>query len=191
MVTDPFAATTTLDGAAVAEAHALRDAFQRHATLASLHADPAWPRLGSRLAALLTPIRMVRPLRAAEPAVERARVRVAHWNLEHGNRFEAIAQALASHPGVAGADLITLNEVDLGMARSGNRDVAGDLASRLGLHGAWAALFLESTRGRDDDALTAVSADNRESLFGLAILSRWPITAARWVPLPGPERQLF
>src|SRR5262249_7007705 len=56
---------------------------------------------------------------------------------------------------------------------------------------AWAALFLESTRGRDDDALTAVAADNAESLFGLALLSRWPITGARLIPLPGPERELF
>jgi endonuclease/exonuclease/phosphatase family metal-dependent hydrolase len=52
-------------------------------------------------------------------------------------------------------------------------------------------MFLESTRGRDDDALTAVADDNAESLFGLAILSRWPISAARLVPLPGPERALF
>jgi endonuclease/exonuclease/phosphatase family metal-dependent hydrolase len=59
------------------------------------------------------------------------------------------------------------------------------------MHVVWGALFLESTRGRDDDSLTAVAQDNAESLFGLAILSRWPISAARLVPLPGPERQLF
>src|SRR5262249_49475822 len=92
---------------------------------------------------------------------------------------------------LAGADLVTLNEVDFGMARSGNRDVAHELAAGLGLFAAWAALFLETTRGRDDDALTAVDGDNRESLFGLAILSRWPIARARLVPLPGPERLLF
>src|SRR5262249_10110893 len=37
----------------------------------------------------------------------------------------------------------------------------------------------------------AVDGDNRESLFGLAILSRWPVARARLVPLPGPERLLF
>jgi endonuclease/exonuclease/phosphatase family metal-dependent hydrolase len=81
--------------------------------------------------------------------------------------------------------------VDLGMARSGNRDVAAELAARLGMHGTWAAMFLEGTRGRDDDTLYAVPQDNQESLFGLALLSRWPISSARCVPLPGPEALLF
>jgi len=174
-----------------AEARALREAFRRHPTLDSLHADPAWPGLEARLSALLTPIRSWSPGRVRDAARNGARIRVGHWNLEHGNRFDAIAHALETHPALAGADLVTLNEVDLGMARSGNRDVARELAARLGLHAAWAALFLESTRGRDDDALSAAPHDNAESLFGLAILSRWPIASARLVPLPGPERLLF
>src|SRR5262245_43512948 len=186
----PVVASTAGNGAA-AEAHALREAFRRHATLASLHADPAWPALSARLSALLTPIRTWSPESPCRAASDSARIRVAHWNLEHGNRFDAIARALETHPALAGADLVTLNEVDLGMARSGNRDVARELASRLGLHAAWAALFLESTRGRDDDGLNASPHDNAESLFGLAILSRWPVAIARLVPLPGPERLLF
>jgi endonuclease/exonuclease/phosphatase family metal-dependent hydrolase len=189
-VTDPVADSSAQDGRA-AEAHALRAAFLRHATLASLHADPAWPGLEARLAALLTPIRAWSPVSNHHAPRANGRIRVVHWNLEHGNRFDAIAQALGTHPALVGADLVTLNEVDLGMARSGNRDVARELAARLGLHAAWAALFLEGTRGRDDDGLTALPHDNTESLFGLAILSRWPVTAARLVPLPGPERLLF
>ena len=189
-MTDPAATPPTPNGAA-AEAHALREAFTRHLTLASLHADPEWPRLQARLSALLTPIRQWSPPRALGAARSATRIRVVHWNLEHGNRFDAIASALETHPALAGADLVTLNEVDLGMARSGNRDVARELASRLGLHAAWAALFLESTRGRDDDGLGALPQDNAESLFGLAILSRWKVASARLVPLPGPERLLF
>jgi len=177
--------------AATAEARALREAFRRHPTLASLHADPAWPGLEARLQALLTPIRTWSPEHDGEPMRNGDRLRVLHWNLEHGNRFDAIVRALETHPALAGADLVTLNEVDLGMARSGNRDVARELAARLGLHAAWGALFLESTRGRDDDALHAAPQDNAESLFGLAILSRWPLANARLVPLPGPERLLF
>jgi len=177
--------------AAAAEARALREAFRRHPTLASLHADPAWPGLEARLSALLTPIRTWSPDHDREQSHNGTRLRVGHWNLEHGNRFDAIARALETHPALAGADLVTLNEVDLGMARSGNRDVARELAARLGLHAAWGALFLESTRGRDDDALHAAPQDNAESLFGLAILSRWPLANARLVPLPGPERLLF
>jgi hypothetical protein len=39
------------------------------------------------------------------PAADSASIRVAHWNLEHGNRFEAIARSRRSP--MAGADLIT------------------------------------------------------------------------------------
>jgi endonuclease/exonuclease/phosphatase family metal-dependent hydrolase len=194
-VTDPAASlappSPPAPGDAVAEARALREALRRHATLEALRADPAWPELEARLSALLAPVRLWSPEHARGPARSGATVRVGHWNLEHGNRFDAIARALETHPSLAGADLVTLNEVDLGMARSGNRDVARELASRLGLHAAWGALFLESTRGRDDDALTAAPHDNAESLFGLAMLSRWPLANARLIPLPGPERLLF
>ena len=182
--------TTARVPAHTREAHDLRATVAAHATLGALQASSEWPRLRARLAALLDRVRLL-PGQSPEPARDPSRVRVAHWNIEHGNRFEAIARALTSHPELAGADVVTLNEVDLGMARSGNRDVAAELGDRLGLHAAWAAMYLECTRGRDDDALTAVPGDNEESLFGLAMLSRWPITGARLVPLPGPEGTLF
>lgn len=191
------AASPERDPARVREAHELRAAFAPHATLPALHADAAWPGLAVRLDALLADVRRSAPAASTDPALPAATehapadVRVVHWNIEHGNRFDAIAGALATHAALAEAGVVTLNEVDLGMARSGNRDVAGELAARLGMHSAWAALFLESTRGRDDDLLTAPPGDNAESLFGLATLSRWPITATRLVPLPGPEQELF
>lgn len=189
MTTDPI--QEPRDPAAAQEAHALREALARFPTLHSLHTSPDWRMLGPRLAAHLGGVRLHPAARAPAASSDPARVRVVQWNLEHGNRFEEIARALESHPDLVHADVLSLNEVDLGMARSGNRDVAADLAARLGLHGAWAAMFLENTRGRDDDALFAVDEADRESLFGLGLLSRWPITAARCVPLPGPEALLF
>ena len=88
-------------------------------------------------------------------------------------------------------DLLLLNEVDVGMARSGNRDVAGDLAAALGLHSAWAALFIETTSGRDEDPAWAGDRGNDEALFGLAVLSRYPIGAVRVVQLPTTRPLLF
>ena len=77
------------------------------------------------------------------------------------------------------------------MARSGNRDVAADLARALGRHGVSAPLFLEHTSGRHDDVRMAASRENQEALFGVAMLSRWPIAEARIVELPSPERIQF
>ena len=173
------------------EAHALRAALARHATYHALHTSPDWPEPRARLDAHLGGVRLHPAARAPDASHDPSRVRVVHWNLEHGNRFDEITRALTTHPDLIHSDLVSLNEVDLGMARSGTRDVAAELGQRLGLHAAWAAMFLESTRGRDDDAIGAVDEDNRESLFGLAMLSRWPISSARCVPLPGPEAMLF
>jgi endonuclease/exonuclease/phosphatase family metal-dependent hydrolase len=69
--------------------------------------------------------------------------------------------------------------------------VAFDLAAALGLHAAWAPLFLETTVGRDDDVRMAAGRANEEGLFGIAVLSRWPLGAARVVELPSPRRLQF
>ncbi len=178
------------DPALTTEAHALRAAFAPFATLAALHAAPEWPQWSARLERLLSQVRTTTAPHATARQASRT-LRVVHWNIEHGNRFEALREALSTHPALTGADLVTLNEVDLGMARSGNRDVAAELAAALGMHAVWAPMLLESTRGRDDDALTALPDDNRESLFGLALLSRHPVSRVRLVRLPGPAETLF
>ena len=176
------------DLALLNECLALVAALRRHPTLAALRAAPEWPDLDRRLHGLLSTIRRLGPGREPAPPRDPARVRAVHWNIEHGNWYEQVERALRERPELADADLLTLNEVDLGMARAGNRDVAADLAEALGLHAVWAPLFLETTHGRHDDAREAAGRGNRESLFGLALLSRWPIGATRIVELPSPVR---
>ena len=183
--------TVFRDPAVTREAHALRAELARHPSYRSLRTSADWPALRARLDAHLGGVRLYPAERAPDATHDPGRIRVVHWNLEHGNRFDEITHALTTHPDLIHPDLLSLNEVDLGMARSGNRDIAAELGQRLGLHAAWAAMFLESTKGRDDDHVGAVDEDNRESLFGLALLSRWPIASARCVPLPGPEAMQF
>ncbi len=179
------------DSALLVECRGLVGALRRHPTLAALHAAPDWPELERRLRAVLSTVRRLAPGRDPRPPRDPVRVRAVHWNIEHGNWYPRVEHALRTHPQLAHADLVTLNEVDLGMARAANRDVAADLAAALGLHGAWAPLFIETTRGRDDDEREAAGRGNQESLFGLAILSRWPIAETRIVELPSPERYQF
>lgn len=114
-----------------------------------------------------------------------------HWNVEHGNWYEQVERALIDHPQLRGADVLLFNEIDLGMARAANRDVTADLAAALGLHAIWAPLFLETTTGRDDDPRMAGTLANQESLFGLAILSRWPIGDVQVLDLPSPMEIQF
>ena len=181
----------TRDPALLAECLALQQALTRFATLRSLRASPAWPELHARLDRVLATVRRHVPTVPAGPPRDPGRLRVAQWNIEHGNRYEQIEAALLTHPELCDADVVSLNEVDLGMARAGNRDVAGDLARALGRHGAWTALFLETTSGRDDDPGSAAGRANQEGLFGIALLSRWPIGEVRRVELPSPEEVQF
>jgi len=163
-------------------------AYPTHDALVS---SPEWPELAPRFERLLGLVRRVTPVAEPSATTRPDVVRVVHWNIEHGNHYAAIETALAGNPALADADVIALNEVDLGMARAGNRDVTHDLATRLARHGVWAPLFLETTRGRDDDPRRAGERANEESLFGIALLSRWPIGAVRIAELPSPVTYQF
>ena len=173
------------DPALLEECRALQRALDAHSTLEELTGSPEWPELERRFAHLLGTPRCTEP--AAPPAPrDRSVVRAAHWNIEHGNWYDQVESALRDDPRLAGADVVLMNEIDLGMARAGNRDVTADLARALGLHGVFAPMYLETTVGRDDDALTAGGRENEEGLFGVAVLSRHPIGTVRIVPLPSP-----
>ena len=175
----------------LAECRALQQAVAAYPTIAALESAPGWPALRARLDAVLGVVQRFSPAATPAPPADPSRVRVVQWNIEHGNWYEQVERALVSDHVLARADLVTLDEIDLGCARAGNRDVARDLGERLGLHTAWAPLFLETTVGRDDDPRMAAGRENEEGLFGIAVLSRWPIGATRVVELPSPRELQF
>jgi endonuclease/exonuclease/phosphatase family metal-dependent hydrolase len=179
------------DPALLAECRSLVGELRARPTLAALHASPEGPELERRLGTLLSTVRRHTPASEPRPARDAGRVRAVHWNIEHGNQYVRVEEALRTHAWLAEADVLTLCEVDLGMARAGNRDVAAELCAALGLHGAWAPLFLETTAGRHDDADASGGRENQESLFGMALLSRWPIGDTRIVELPSPVEYQF
>lgn len=160
-------------------------------TIDALRASPAGRALEARVSELLDVVHVHTPAHTPAAPADPSRLHVAHWNIEHGNWYAQVEAGLRSHAALAGADLVLLNEVDLGCARAGNRDVTADLADALGMHGVFAPMFLESTLGRDDDASCAAGQANEESLVGIAVLSRWPFGAIHLVPLPGPEAIQF
>jgi endonuclease/exonuclease/phosphatase family metal-dependent hydrolase len=178
------------DPAYLAECLALQQAVKPFRTLAELRASPEWRQLAPRFQTLLGSIRRWSPPQTPAAGAD-DRVKVVHWNVEHGNWYDQVEKALLRHPDLADADVLMFNEIDLGMARAGNRDVTVDLAQALDRHSVWAPLFMETTLGRDDDAVTAAGRDNEEGLFGLAVLSRWPIAEVRVIDLPSPEDYQF
>jgi endonuclease/exonuclease/phosphatase family metal-dependent hydrolase len=117
--------------------------------------------------------------RAAAPA--KSSYRFLAWNLERGIRYKEQLQALRTHDYLKTCDVLLLTESDLGMARSGNRAVAQELARELEMHFAFVPCYLNLAKGSgvEYDA----SGENSLGLHGNAILSRYPIARVQAIPL--------
>lgn len=99
---------------------------------------------------------------APSPAPAPATLRVVCWNIRHGRGLDdrvdpgRIARELAA----LAPDVVCLQEVDVGVARSGQVDLPAVLAEALGMH-----------------AVFGKNIDHQGGDYGNAVLSRWPV---RW-----------
>jgi endonuclease/exonuclease/phosphatase family metal-dependent hydrolase len=96
-----------------------------------------------------------------------ASARVAFWNTERCKFLEESTALLAR----VGADVVLLAEMDLGMARSGNRHTTRELAAGLDSGHVFAAEFLELDLGDERERAWHAGEDNAQGLHGGAIVS--------------------
>jgi len=126
----------------------------------------------------------------APPTIENAGVvRSLAWNIERGNQFQGIVDALRNHDRLNDKDLLLLTELDYGMARSANRFVARDLARELNLNYAFAPCYIALQKGSGVES--NVEGENTKSLHGLAMFSKYPMRNVRAVPLPNGKDKMF
>jgi endonuclease/exonuclease/phosphatase family metal-dependent hydrolase len=156
------------------------EGLRRYQTLVELKGSSFYSDYGDRIETFLKTVQ----LKSKPDAAPRLNsfLRIAQWNIEKGKRFDSILNLLQSNEILRWADVIILNEADHGMNRSQNRHVARDLAENLGMHMAFAPCFIELTKGTGDEL--DLDGQNRESLQGNAVLSRYPIQEAQVFPLP-------
>ena len=107
-------------------------------------------------------------------------VRVLQFNAERGRNWFLLALMMRSFSALE-ADLLLLNEMDIGMARSGNVHTTRMLAHALGYNYAWALEFVELTRGTHAEQNATLGSNNTMGLHGNAILSRCPLRSAQVV----------
>jgi len=112
-------------------------------------------------------------------------LRVVEWNIERGARLEGIIEVLNSHPVLRFADLLLLNELDDGMIRTGNLNIALELSRALEAHAVFGVEYLELTKGVGDEA--RMSGENAGALHGNAILTRHAFSNPQIVRLPRCE----
>jgi len=130
--------------------------------------------IASRLAEIGSVTRPCQPLHSEY-------VRLAQWNIEKGKRFDLIQKCLASDA-IGPVDILCLNEADYGMARSGNRHVAFELADRLNMNVAFGPAFYEFTKGVGEERLA--EGHNAFGVQGNAVLTRFPVIDCRNLRLP-------
>ena len=92
-------------------------------------------------------------------------IRVINWNIDRGLRLPEITDFLASQE----ADLLTLQEVDLNARRTHFRNVAEELARKLGMNYVFGREFEELTQG----------SRTSPAYHGQATLSRWRLKNPR------------
>jgi endonuclease/exonuclease/phosphatase family metal-dependent hydrolase len=108
-------------------------------------------------------------------------IKVVAWNIEKGKRWPLLEQCL-SHETIRSADVVCLNEVDEGMARSGNLRIAHEIGKRLGMKVVFGQSFKELTKGFGDELLAP--GENTTAIQGNAILTRFPVLDSENLLLP-------
>ncbi|MEZ4454552.1 MAG: endonuclease/exonuclease/phosphatase family protein [Nannocystaceae bacterium] len=119
---------------------------------------------------------------APPPTEAPTEIRAVAWNIERGKRWEPLRSVLRDHPVLSDIDLLFLTEVDIGMGRSQNRNVAAELAEAIGMNYVFANQHLVLAPG--DSGEQDHHTPNTLALHGCALFSRWPIRRFAAVPLP-------
>jgi endonuclease/exonuclease/phosphatase family metal-dependent hydrolase len=97
--------------------------------------------------------------------------RIAAWNAE---RCKYVPESAALLAGI-GADIVLLTELDIGMARSGNRHTVRELARGVGAGYAFGVEYVELGLGDDREKAWHAAETNAIGLHGNAILSKAPL----------------
>jgi endonuclease/exonuclease/phosphatase family metal-dependent hydrolase len=111
------------------------------------------------------------------------------WNIERGIQIDGILDALKNHPKLKDKDLLLLTELDYGMARSGNRFVAKEIADALQMNYAFAPVYIALQKGSGVEEFA--EGENTNSIHGLAMFSRYPMKNVHAIPLPNGKDKMW
>jgi len=109
-------------------------------------------------------------------------LRIAAWNIERGRELDGIISFLADDHILQDADVLLITEADIGMGRSGNRNIPKEMAEALGYNYCYGNSFLVLAKG--DEGEQDHDEDNTLALHGSAILTRYPIRSVETPVLP-------
>ncbi|MBU1701283.1 MAG: endonuclease/exonuclease/phosphatase family protein [Candidatus Eisenbacteria bacterium] len=161
---------------------ALLQEMSRFSTLASMERSSFWRDHSAEVELLCHQVQRGGPGAKAPVQDDARHLRIVHWNIERGKKLPVIQHNFQQQRDLQGADLILLNEVDVGMARSGNRHTARELANNLGMHWIFSPAYIELTKGMREEI--QAPGENKDSLHGLAVLSKEEPILVERIELP-------
>jgi endonuclease/exonuclease/phosphatase family metal-dependent hydrolase len=174
--------------------HRLAPHFPKLAQFNSTHAlegSPLYARLRAEVERVLNGVEcggFAPPKSVGEVARDAATIRATAWNIERGSRLEEIVRVLRESSLMSRSDVLLLTELDYGMTRSANRNVAREIARELEMNYAFAPCYINLSKGSGLE--TEAAGENAEGLHGNAVLSRWPIGRALSVALPNGKDKM-
>jgi hypothetical protein len=99
-------------------------------------------------------------------------LKVLGFNAERGKYWDIFGDLVNKLKDLKDPDVILLNGMDIGMARSNNVHTARRLALELGMNYAWGLEFVELTRGTEQEQNGTTGRRNALGLHGNAILTK-------------------
>jgi endonuclease/exonuclease/phosphatase family metal-dependent hydrolase len=153
----------------------------------ALEASPLYARLRPEIERVLETV-VREEFAPAPPAVRAPTACATAWNIERGLRLDSIINVLRDHTDLGRSDLLLLTELDYGMARSGNRFVAREIAEQLKLNYVFAPCYINLNKGSGLEVHT--SGENWQALHGNALFSRHPLARAHSLALPNGKDKM-
>src|SRR5262245_60769450 len=132
------------------EIHAHYRALRAIRTRKALEQSALWAEIGGEVRRVLEGVErgtwppLPAPAPTTVPVPGKRTLRAVAWNIQRGARLDDLRRAIVAPP-FAVADLFLLSEVDVGLGRSGNRNVARELAEAVGMNYAFAVSYLALT----------------------------------------------
>jgi len=137
--------------------------------------------LHRRLLEQLPCLQQIAQWHAGPPSELTGWLRVVAWNVQRGRRPDELAVRLRA----SGAGVCLLSELDDGMARTDNEDIAIAIATAIGAGFAFGVEFVELGLGDDAEQRAAAGRANERGLHGNAIVSPAHLGDPVVVRLPG------
>ncbi len=166
-------------------------ALARFESTSALEASELYQRLRPEIDGLLNGVAcedFTTPRRSTDFSSAERAVRATAWNIERGSRLEGIIEVLRVHPSLAESDVLFLTELDYGMARSGNRHVAREIAGALKMSYAFAPCYVNLAKGSGLES--EAEGENQAALHGNAVLARYPLARAHSIVLPNGKDKM-